>query len=324
MLLDKLTDLKSVESGPLRFLRILRSRKMLLKKPCVVAGVAVIAAALFFPSACQAGLFDCFSPSAPAPLTYAPPYQAQYTAYMPNCDPCNPCAAPQVSYVPEVKYRWKYSRIERTEYQPVASADPCTGCPVTSYRPVTKKSLLPWLHREAYTTYRPMPYGGATPVSYMQSSYQPSYQPSYGNPCDPCGFTCDPCGGTSMAAPSLSSGCSSCTSGTTVYTDNGSMDPGYSSPSQTTFQSDWAPANTTPERRLRPEADPETENSDSETTNRPTAMPRLEIPAIPGDRTASTSRVRTVSYDEPASFSTSGNLYQAAMVIIPLRLVPVE
>ena len=316
MLLDKLTDLKSVEFGPVRFLR---SRKMLLKKTCVVAAVAVMAA-LLVPSACQAGLFDCFSPPA-APVTYAPPYQAQYTAYMPTCDPCNPCAAPQASYVPEVRYRWRYSRIERTEYQPVASADPCTGCPVTSYRPIVKKSLLPWLHREAYTTYQPVPYGGATPVSYMQ----PTYQPSSCNPCDPCGCTCDPCGGASMAAPSLSSGCSSCASGTAAYSQSSSADPGYSSPGQTTFQSDWAPVETgSSQRTLKPEADPTVESPSPETTNQPTAMPRMVIPTVPGDKTASINQVHVVSYDEPAVLAPSGNLYEAATVIIPLRLVPVK
>ncbi|MHB8898242.1 MAG: hypothetical protein ACYC6Y_05805, partial [Thermoguttaceae bacterium] len=63
----------------------------------------------------------------------------------------------------------------------------------------------------------------------------------------------------------------------------------------------------------------------AETINRPTAMPRMEIPTIPGDKMASISRVRTVSYEEPVSFNASGNLYQAATaVIIPLQLVPVE
>jgi hypothetical protein len=297
---------------------------MLLKKTHVVLAVAVLTAvAVFSPTACQAGLFDCFNTSSsPAPTTYAPPYQAQRVAWMPTGDACNPCAAPQVNYVPETQYRWKYSRIERTEYQPVAACDPCSGCPTTSYRPVTKKSLLPWLHREAYTTYKAVPYGGATPVSYMQ--------PSSCNPCatscDPCGSACGPCGVGSMSAPSLGSGCSSCVAGTQAYTDSAASDPGYTGQ---TFRSErspseWAPIDSDREEVLKPAPDPETEKSDEEAKGTTTAMPKLVIPQFGPDRTARVSRVRTVSYDEPASLSMSGNLYQAATVVIPLRLVPVE
>ena len=294
---------------------------MSLKKSTVFAGALLAAAVVFSPGLCQAGLFDCFNKS--EPLTYAPPYQAQRVAYMPTCDPCNPCAAvPQVNYFPEVKYRWTYSRIDRTEYEPVAAADPCTGCPVTSYRPVTKKSLLPWLHREAYTTYRAVPYGGATPVSYMQPTYQPSYCNPCGTTCDPCGSSCSSCvGGSSMAAPSLSSssGCSTCVPSTTTY------DSGYSSSSQSTYQggSDWTPVETNQtERRLKPEADPKAEEGESNTST--TGMPKLIIPQLPTDKTAHVSRVRTVSYDEPARMTMSGNLAQAASTVIPLRLVPVK
>ncbi len=289
---------------------------MSIRKNRVVLAAAVLTAvAVFSPSVCQAGLFDCFnSSSTPAPTTYAPPFQAQRVAYMATGDACNPCAAPQVNYVPEVKYRWKYSRIDRTEYQPMAACDPCSGCPTTSYRPITKKSLLPWLHREAYTTYRAVPYGGATPVSYMQ--------PNYGNACNPCATGCNPCGTGGMAAPSLSSsGCSSCVSGTTAYPDSATSDPGYPT-SQSTFQSatEWAPAAPESETRFKAMPDPEAQQPDA----KPTSMPRLIIPPLQTDRTASVHRVRTVAYNEPATLTASGNLYQAATVVVPLRLVPVE
>lgn len=298
---------------------------MSLKKSSLFAAALLAAVVVFAPGASQAGLFDCFTN--PEPTTYAPPYQAQRVAYMPTCDPCNPCAAaPQVNYVPEVKYRWTYSRIDRTEYQPVASADPCTGCPVTTYRPVTKKSLLPWLHREAYTTYKAVPYGGATPVSYMQPTYQPSACNPCATGCDPCGSTCGPCGGTSsMVAPSLSSGvssgCSTCAPSTTTYSD-----PGYSSGGQTTYQggTDWTPApDSNTQRTLKVTPDAETQKADATEANT-TAMPRMVIPQVPTDKTASVNRVRTVSYDEPARLTSSGNLQQAATVVIPLRLVPIE
>ncbi len=285
---------------------------MSLKKNCVVLAAAVLTAvAVFSPSACQAGLFDCFSSSsAPAPTSYAPP--SPYQVQMPTCNPCNPCAAPQVNYVPEVKYRWKYSRIARTEYQPIASADPCSGCPVTSYRPVTKKSMLPWLHREAYTTYKAVPYGGATPVNYMQPSYQSGC-------CNPCGTTCDPCGGSSsMAAPSLNSGCSTCVAG--------NPDSGY--PEQT-FQSggsDWGPVeDSNTQMRNKPIPDPETQKTDETTNSQPTSMPKMVIPQLQTDRTASLNRVRTISYEAPALMTASGNLRQAAATaVMPLRLVPIE
>lgn len=295
---------------------------MSLKKSSAIAGALLVAAVVFSSGVCEAGLFDCFNRS--EPTTYAPPYQAQRVAYMPTCDPCNPCAAvPQVNYVPEVKYRWTYSRIDRTEYQPVASADPCTGCPVTSYRPVTKKSLLPWLHREAYTTYKAVPYGGATPVSYMQPTYQSGVCNPCATACNPCGTTCDPCGGvSSMAAPSLgsssiSSGCATCAPSTTTYPDSG-----YSSSGQT-FDDGWKADNSGTEQRLKPKADPKAEESEGSNTNT-TAMPKMVIPQLPTDKTARVNRVRTVSYDEPASLTMNGNLRQAATVVIPLRLVPID
>jgi hypothetical protein len=295
---------------------------MSFKKSCLFAGALFAAAVVFSPGVCQAGLFDCFNRS--EPTTDAPPYQAQRVAYMPTCDPCNPCAAaPQVNYVPEVKYRWKYARIERTEYQPVASADPCTGCPRTSYRPVTKKSMLPWLHREAYTTYKAVPYGGATPVSYMQPTYQTGACNPCATSCDPCGSTCDPCGGasSSMVAPSLSSGvssgCSTCAPSTKNYPDSG-----YSSGGQT-FDEGWKAYDGEQQKTLKPQADPKAGEANGTEANT-TAMPKMVIPQPPSDKTASVNRVRTVSYDEPARLTSSGNLQQAATVVIPLRLVPIE
>ncbi len=291
---------------------------MFLKKSVVFAATAMVAV-LLAPCVCQAGLFDCLSGSSStaAPLTYAPPYQAQRVAYMPTCDPCNPCAAPQVNYVPETKYRWKYSRIERTEYQPVASADPCTGCPVTSYRPVTKKSLLPWLHREAYTTYKAVPYGGFAPVSYMQPTYQSGC-------CDPCS-SCTSCD-SACGVPSLTSGgCSTCATGsTTTYSESSPSDPGYSGQ---TYRSEreWTPVESESHRTLKPESDPETEKSASDVTNQPTSMPRMQIPKFPTDRTASVSRVRTVVFEEEvAKEQPKKDLFEHAKRVISAPLVPIE
>ena len=295
---------------------------MFLKKSVVLAATALVAV-MVAPCVCQAGLFDCLTGSSSTPpLTYAPPYQAQRVAWMPNCDPCNACAAPQMNYVPETKYRWTYSRIERTEYQPVASADPCTGCPVTNYRPVTKKSLLPWLHREAYTTYKAVPYGGFAPVSYMQ----PSYQSGCCDPCSSCTSSCGSTCGSCTGAPSLTSGgCSTCASGSTMsYSESSPSDPGYSGQ---TYRSEreWTPVESETHRTLKPEADPETEKSASDVTSQPTSMPRMEIPRFPTDKTASVSRVRTVVFEEPvATQRTKKDLFENAKRVVSAPLVPIE
>lgn len=68
----------------------------------------------------------------------------------------DPCAPPQVTqtvnYVPQTCYRTQYVNVPVTTYRPVASRDPCTGCPVTTLRPSTtvvrQAQLVP------YTTYR--------------------------------------------------------------------------------------------------------------------------------------------------------------------------
>lgn len=262
-----------------------------------------LAAAMFAPGVCQAGLFDCLSPS---PTTFAPPYTAQRVAWMPAvASACDPCAAPQMTYVPEVKYRWKYSRISRTEYEPVAACDPCSGMPVTTYRPVEKKSLLPWLHREAYTTYRAVPAGyGVTPVSYLQSP------------------ACDPCGSTSIGAPAIGSSCPSCVSGSTVISGGTTSDPGYSSGK--TFDATppagaWSPSDSSgSDSRLKPAPDPATEGK---TTGSSGGMPQLIIPT---GRTASRGGVTTVAYIMPVSIHQVGNLYESATAVpAPLRQVPV-
>lgn len=292
---------------------------MFLKKSTVFAAAA-LAAVMLAPCLCQAGLFDCLTgSSSTAPLTDAPPYQAQRVAYMPTCDPCNACATPQMNYVPETKYRWTYSRIERTEYQPVASADPCTGCPVTSYRPVTKKSLLPWLHREAYTTYKAVPYGGVAPVSYMQ----PSCQSGGCGPCSSCtssGSACSSCSG----APSLSSGgCSTCAGGSTTFYD-GSSDPGYTG-QQHQANYPWTPVEPQKDDTQKATSDPAANESPSDVTNQPTSMPRMQIPQFPVNKTASVNRVRTVVFEETvATQQPKKDLFEDGKRVISSPLVPIE
>lgn len=157
-------------------------------------------------------------------LAYAPAYTTQRVSLWPTaatttvCDPCatscvDPCAAQTCYYTPEVRNRWSFSRIAYTTYQPVTTYDACTGCPTTAYQPVTRKTLLPWLHREPVTSYR---------LTCM--------------PVSPCVTTaCDPCGTVfSVGGSSCPSGCVPST--TTTPMPGPSTDPGY--PSGSTFKSD--------------------------------------------------------------------------------------
>jgi len=202
----------------------------------VGAVACVLAAALLLaPSPSEGGLCDWLFPTAsPAPVatTYAPPYTAQRVSLMPvvgtSYTACSPGAYTASSpvgqtcyYAPETRYRWSYSRIERTSYRPVTSLDPCTGCPTTAYQPVTRRSLLPWLHRKPVTTYRMV----CSPT------------------CAPATTVCSPVCSPSCVVPSVSGSVigtsvgSSCPSGcvpaTTVpgsTSGSPSLDPGYVPP----------------------------------------------------------------------------------------------
>src|SRR5258708_2428379 len=74
----------------------------------------------------------------------------------PAC-PAPACPAPvaqQVNYVPQTCYRTVYRPVAVTSYRPITTADPCTGCPVTSLSPVTTYVQRPVV--VPYTTYRPV------------------------------------------------------------------------------------------------------------------------------------------------------------------------
>jgi hypothetical protein len=71
--------------------------------------------------------------------------------------PAPACPAPvaqQVNYVPQTCYRTVYRPVAVTSYRPITTADPCTGCPVTSLSPVTTYVQRPMV--VPYTTYRPV------------------------------------------------------------------------------------------------------------------------------------------------------------------------
>ncbi len=129
-----------------------------------LVGASALAAVCFaVPAEGKAcGLFDClfgWCGGGASQTTYRVPYVA---AYAPPCAPAcptpcpTPCAAPCVTqtcqYVPQTYYRPVCQHVPVTSYLPVVVSDPCTGCAVTSYRPITTWGMQTQL--VAYTTYR--------------------------------------------------------------------------------------------------------------------------------------------------------------------------
>ena len=156
----------------------------------VVTCLGVAAMLLAVPA--EAKAFKCLDclfgwGSGSAQTTYRAPYVPSGRA--PACGPtCNPCAPQTCRYVPQTCYRTVYQSVPVTTCRAIASCDPCTGCPVTVYRPVTtwtsQARLVP------YTTYRLV----------------------YSNPCSPSAGFGPVYGGTAVGT--VSSGCAPCAGGT--------------------------------------------------------------------------------------------------------------
>jgi hypothetical protein len=98
--------------------------------------------------------------------SYAPSYAPVYSA-----PACTSCVPQTVRYVPQTYYRTVYRSVPVTTYGAFTRSDPCTGCPVTYYRPVTS-----WTYQAAYVPYT-------------------TYRLVYSNPCSPCVTTssCSSC-----------------------------------------------------------------------------------------------------------------------------------
>ena len=119
----------------------------------VAAACSVAAMLLAVPAESEAcGFLDCLFGWRSGPqTTYRIPNPT--TAYAPvSCAPSSPCATQTCRYVPQTCYRTVCQRVPMTTCQAMTCSDPCTGCPVTTYRPVTvwttQTRLVP------YTTYR--------------------------------------------------------------------------------------------------------------------------------------------------------------------------
>jgi hypothetical protein len=209
---------------------------MTTQKKRWLIGTCVLAALLLaVPAEGQAAcaLLDWLSGGSNAQSTYVPPYAAP-VAYVPATaatSSCTPCATQTVQYVPQTYYRAAYVAVPVTAYRPTVTADPCTGCAVTAYRPVTtvtyQTRLVP------YTSYRVV---YANPAPCASYSYAP----------------CSPCGPTSYVSPSSS--CGPCAGGTSTapYTD------------QPVTPADRTPTlGVTPPTTLTPKADASSNTPDS-------------------------------------------------------------
>jgi hypothetical protein len=232
------------------------------KVPGVVITCGVAAVLLGMPaesSACCDWLFGGWG----ARTTYRLPYFAQ--AYTPVY---TSVSAPQtVRYVPQTCYRTVYQRVPVTACRAVTYSDPCTGCPVTAYRPVTS-----WTYQARlvpYTTYRLI--------------YSNAYSPyvSYSS-CWPYGATV----GTFLGAAG-----SCCTAGASGAVSSGTAP--YSGPSGSPTA---PPAETIP----RPKTfiqEPNSSNGSLKATPDPntSSMPEPDLIG-PGNRTTSRPAHPTVSY----------------------------
>jgi len=230
-----------------------------LRNTTVALGVT--AALLTAPAESQA-IFHWFKNGCCAPKTAAVPVATPtYASYA--ADPCG-CQPQQVSYVPQTCYRTQYVNVPTTVYQPVTVADRCTGCPVTTMRPVT--AYLPQARQVPYVSYR-IVYSNPPVVAYPAVNT------------------------VGYAAPA---GCSSCGGGTPAYSPTFSPAPvtqpyyrgAITSPSTTgvpasnssapvqTFQN-GADTGATDESRLKPIPDLDL-NKDSR--RGPATEPRLIAP----------------------------------------------
>jgi len=201
----------------------------------------------------------------PIPSYYTPTAYTQGAPSLPATG--GSCQTQTVCYPPatqaSVKYRWSYSRVERTRTVDVPVYDPVTGGLRVEKKPVTSYSLLPWLHLK--------PYAVASPPAVRQTaSYTPSYAPS--SPCFSCGST------STYGSPS----CSSCTPGSTVTTPSGSSSdgPARTFSGQTGAAVSGQASAAYPVRTQR-SISPSTQDSVPTSDQRAPNGPALDIPPLP-------------------------------------------
>ena len=165
-------------------------------------------------------IFDWLCPSnwhgnGAAVTTYAPPFAGRPVVVAPapalTVAPVYPLQPAVCAYVPQTSYRTAYSPMPVTTCQAVRASDPCTGCPVTVFRPITTYTYRPVL--VPYTSYRVVamnPCGSccAAPVCGSCAMLRAAHARRAAHAPAACGG-CSSCGsGISLGIPS--SGCSSC------------------------------------------------------------------------------------------------------------------
>ena len=159
----------------------------------------------------------------PAVATSHDPSNLQPGQCMRTCQ--QTCSRTVVNYVPQTAYRTAYKRVPVTQYKPVTSSDPCTGCTVTCMKPCTTYTYQ--CQRVPYTTYKPV---------YRQETYKvPVTTITNGCATGTCGTgTCPTgtCGTVANFAPQ--SGCSTCGTGNAVTSQNFSPMTGTPTPATTT------------------------------------------------------------------------------------------
>jgi len=134
--------------------------RSILLPTCILNVLAVIA----LPSAVQAGpLLDWLRErcgggnTSTGLMATSGSFTAAPTSLMPGqCQQTclQTCQKVTVNYVPYTDYRTTWQRVPITQYRPVTSADPQTGCVTTCMRPCTDYQWQ--LQRIPYTTYRPV------------------------------------------------------------------------------------------------------------------------------------------------------------------------
>lgn len=176
----------------------------------------------------------CGVPAAPAAYAGMP-----VAAANPNCGlqpgqcqvTCNQtCSRTVVNYVPYTAYRTSWEQVPVTQYKPVTSSDPCTGCSVTCMKPCTS---YVWQAKQVpYTTYRACyrTENYTVPVTYVTNDCATG-NCATGNcatgscPTGTCGQAAPVAGAPAVMAPTA--GCSTCGVPGSSMTGAAQVDPNY-------------------------------------------------------------------------------------------------
>ncbi len=193
-------------------------------------------------------LLDWFHHTMYPPAPACAPACGSAYAPAPACCPQPACASTQ--YVPQTTYRTTYTSVPMTTYRPIVTADPCSGCPVTTMRPVTafvqRAQLVPYTSYMPVTTMRPVVASYAPACSTCNAAPAPAtYTSNYAS--NYYGVAATSYYQPATTAVSLVQPNTACSAGTTAgYTPAAvsSPTPGYLSPGYST--SSYVPANAAP------------------------------------------------------------------------------